>query len=82
LGKPKETFWFFLAYPTWISHCLGWTIETQGDLTAISARFRHNSATFRQEIGLFDPRFDTILAPGDPILAGFSVLNRRLVGAK
>jgi hypothetical protein len=46
---------------------------------AISARFRHVFATFRQEIGLFDPLFDTILAPIDPFLAGFSVPNRRLV---
>ena len=47
---------------------------------AFSVRFRHVFATFRQEIGLFDPLFDTILAPGDPFLAGFSVPNRRLVG--
>ena len=60
----------------------GWLVETHGLAMPISARFRHVFATFRQRIGLFDPLFDTILAPGDPFLAGFSGPNRVLVGPK
>jgi hypothetical protein len=47
-----------------------------------SFSFRPIFATFRQENGLFDPLFDTILAPDDPFLARFSVPNRRLAGPK
>jgi hypothetical protein len=57
-------------------------IEIQGLLIAFSARFRPIFATFRQRIGLFDPLFDVILAPGDPFLAGFSMPIRHQAGPK
>ena len=47
-----------------------------------SARFRHIFASFRPRIGRFDPLLDTIFAPGDLFLAGFSMPYRRLVGPK
>jgi hypothetical protein len=72
----------FLAHLTSIAHLLGEAIEIQGLPITIPARFRHIFEPFRQKIGRFDPLFDTIMAPGDPFLARFSVPNRRLIGRK